>query len=507
MAQSAIKSASLPPPVEGWDTREALADMPIKRAIILDNWFPGTDKVTVRKGHTSYATGMSGAIESLLPYTPLTGTGKLFAANGTSIFNATNSGSVGAAVLTGKSNARWQSTQIGTSGGQFLFAVNGADAPISYDGSSWSNPSISASGLTAANLIWTNLHQRRLWFGEKQSLTAWYLAVNSIAGTPNSFSLAGIATLGGYIMAMGTWSRDGGNGADDVAIFLTSEGEAIVYSGTDPSSASTWSLIGVFRIGKPLGRRCMIKAGADLIMVTQDGFVAASSILVADRAQAERVAISAQINKAVNDAVRSYASLYGWEPFIYPLGTMLIFNIPQSATTFHQYVFNTITQKPCRFTGVNAVCWGLMNDAAYFGGTDGKVYKFDDGSNDNGAAINADGLQAFSDFGSKGTNKAFKLAEPLFESNGNPNAALDLNVDYQVRAPSGVSSASANTSATWGVSKWGVGTWGSASQIYRGWRGVRGIGRSAALRVRVSTTSARPSWVATNFTYAMGGPL
>jgi hypothetical protein len=506
MAQAPAKSASVPPPTEGWDTREALADMPQKRAIILDNWFPGTDKVTLRKGFSSYATGMSGNIESLLAYTPLTGTGKLFAANGTSIYNASNSGAVGAAVLGSLSNAKWQHTQIGTSGGQFLFAVNGQDAPISYNGSVWANPSISASGLTAANLIWCNLHQRRLWFGEKQSLTAWYLAVNSIAGTPNSFSLAGVATLGGYIMAMGTWSRDGGAGADDAAIFLTSEGEAIVYSGTDPSSSATWSLIGVFRIGKPLGRRCMIKAGADLIMVTQDGFVAASSILVSDRAQAERVAISAQINRAVNDAVRSYSGLYGWEPLIYPKGAMLLFNVPQSATKFYQYVFNTITKAPCRFTGVNAVCWGLMNDNAYFGGTDGKVYLFDDGSSDNGSAIAADGLQAFSTFGTV-KNKAFKLAEPIFESNGNPNAALDLNVDYQVRAPSGVSSASANTQATWGVSKWGVGKWGSASQIYRGWRGVRGIGRAAALRVRVSTTTARPSWVATNYLYVEGGGL
>lgn len=501
-----VKSASLPPPVEGWDTREALSDMPIKRAIILDNWFPGTDKITLRKGFTSYATGMSGAVESLLAYTPLTGTGKLFAANGTSVYNVTASGAVGSAELTGKTNARWQSVQMGTAGGQFLVIMNGADAPLNYNGSTWStSPAI--TGPTAANLIWCNLHQRRLWFGEKESLTAWYLAVNTIGGAASSFSLAGIATLGGYIMGMGTWSRDSGSGADDVAIFLTSEGEAIVYSGTDPSSASTWSLIGVFRIGKPIGRRCMIKAGADLIMVTQDGFVAASSILAADRAQADRVAISAQINKAVNDAVRSYSTIYGWEAFIYPKAAMLIFNVPQSSTVYHQYVFNTITRAPCRFTGVNAVCWGLMNDNAYFGGTDGKVYKFDDGSSDNGTAIEGDALQAFSNFGSNGISKAFKLAEPLFESNGNPNAALDLNVDYQVRAPSGVSSASANTSATWGVSKWGVGTWGSASQIYRGWRGVRGIGRSAALRVRVSSASARPSWVATNFTYVEGGTL
>lgn len=507
MARAPSVSRSLPPPVEGWDTREALADMPIKRAVILDNWFPQTDKVTLRRGHASHATGMSGAVESLLPYTPLTGSGALFAANGGNIYNVTSAGAVGAAVVSSLSNDRWQSVQIGTSGGQFLFMVNGEDAPRSYDGSSWATPSISASGFTAANTIWCNLHQRRLWFGEKDSLTAWYLAVNSIAGTPNSFSLAGLAGLGGYIMAMGTWSLDGGAGPDDAAVFLTSEGQAIVYQGTDPSSASTWGLLGVFNIGKPIGRRCMIKAGADLIIVTQDGFVPASEILRADRSQSEVVAISAQINKAVNDAVRDKSTLFGWQPFIYPKGAMLMFNIPQTSTTAYQYVFNTITKAPCRFTGMNALCWGLLNDNAYFGGTDGKVYKADTGANDNSAAINGDALQAFTDFGSPGVNKAFKLVEPIFESDGNPNAALDLNTDYRVRAPTSVASASSVTSATWGVSKWGIGTWGSASQIYRGWRGVRGIGRAAALRVRVSTTSGRPSWVATSFTFVPGGQL
>ena len=495
----------MPPPTGGWDARSALAEMPVQNAVILDNWFPGTDKITLRRGYSSHATGMSGAVESLLPYMPLTGTGALFAANGGNIYNVTSAGAVGAAVVTGMTNDRWQHVQIGTAGGQFLLAFNGADTPRTYDGTTWDVAGM--TGPTIANLIWCNMHQRRLWFGEEDSLTAWYLAVNAITGAAASFSLAGIATLGGYIMAMGTWSRDGGDGPDDVAVFLTSEGEAIVYQGTDPSSASTWSLIGVFRIGRPIGRRCMIKAGADLIMVTQDGFVAASSILVADRAQADAVAISQQINKAVNDAVRSYGTNFGWQPFIYPKGTMLIFNVPLSTTKMHQYVFNTITRAPCRFTGVNAVCWALNGDVAYFGGTGGVVYKFDDGTSDASTAIAGDALQAFTHFKAPGTKKRFTLVEPIFQSNGNPNAALDLNTDYRVRSPSGVSAASSVSAATWGVSHWGVGTWGSADQVYRGWRGVRGIGRAASLRVRVSTTTARPSWVSTNWLIQPAGAL
>ena len=388
-------SMAMPPPLGGWDTRESLADMPENHAVILDNWFPDTDKVTVRRGYSSYATGMTGDVESLIEYVPLSGTGELFAANDGKIYDVTATGAVGAAVVSGQTNDRWQHVNMGTSAGQFVRLFNGDDTPQLYNGSTWATTAITGSGLTAANLIWGNIHQKRLWTGEKNSMDAWYLSVNSVSGAATKFALGGIARLGGYIMAMGTWTRDAGDGLDDVAVFITSEGEAIVYQGTDPASASTWGLIGVFRIGKPIGRRCVVKAGSDLVIVTQDGFMPLSAILTLDQSQARLASLSDQINRAVNDAVRDYGSLFGWQPILYPKATMLIFNIPQSATEFHQYVFNTITGAPCRFTENNAICFGLMNDNLYFGGTDGVVYKFDDGKSDGGSNIEADGLQAF----------------------------------------------------------------------------------------------------------------
>jgi len=502
--QSASKSKSLPPPVGGWNTRDALADMPVEDAIVLDNWFPTTDKITVRRGITSHATGMSGLVETLVEYTPLTGTSKLFAVNDGNIYDVSSSGAVGAAVVTGLSNDRFQQVQIGTSGGQFVFICNGADTPRTYNGSSWANSTI--SGPTIANLVWCNLHQRRLWVGEVNSLTAYYGGTNAIGGTFSSFSLAGIAKLGGYIMAMGTWTRDAGDGQDDVAVFITSEGEAIVYNGTNPSSASMWSLVGVFRIGRPIGRRCMIKAGGDLIIVTQDGFIPMSAALVRDRSQTEIIALSQKINKAVNDQVRDNGDRFGWQPFLYPKGTQLIFNIPQGNDEFNQFVFNTITGSACRFTGINAACWAMKGNEAYIGGN-GVVYKYDDGNSDAGTNIEWDGLQAFSYFDTPQTVKGFKRVEPIFQSDGNPSAAVELNLDFQIKTFEGVTVESPTTAALWGIAKWGIGLWGSADQVYRGWRGVRGYGRAAAIRIRGATTSARPSWISTNFTYTPGGQL
>jgi len=97
-------SRSLPPPVGGLDTRSALADMPPENAIIMDNVFPEPKQVTIRPDHTSHATGMSGAVETLIPYNALDGTGKLFAANNGSIFEVTSAGAVGAAVVTSLTN-------------------------------------------------------------------------------------------------------------------------------------------------------------------------------------------------------------------------------------------------------------------------------------------------------------------------------------------------------------------------------------------------------------------
>lgn len=499
-------STALPPPVMGWNERDAIADMPEDQAVILENWFPETDKVSVRRGHTEHATGMSGSVETLIEYVPLTGSGDLFAANGGNIYDVSSAGAVGAAVSSGHSNDRWQYAQLGTAAGQFLRLVNGEDTPLVYNGSTWATtPAI--TGPTVTNLIWVNNHQRRHWFGEKDSLSAWYLPVNSIGGTAVEFSLAGIAKLGGFIMAMGTWTRDAGDGMDDVAVFITSEGEAIVYSGTDPASASTWSLIGVFRIGKPIGRRCMMKAGSDLIIITQDGFVPCSRILTMDRSQARLVSLSDQISKAVNDAVRTRKDLFGWQPILYPKGIQMVFNIPITASTSEQYVFNTITGAPCKFTGQNAACWGLLNDNLFFGTHDGRVMQADNGKSDDGANIAADALQAFSYFRSPQQRKIFKMVEPIFSSDGNPNAAVEINTDFNVNSPTATAQSASVNSALWGISKWGIGLWGTAGQIYRGWRGVRGVGRAASVRVRINTNSAQPSWISTNYIYSKGSQL
>lgn len=502
------RSASLPPPVGGWNARDALADMPPTHAVVLDNWFPGTDRVAIRPGYASHATGLGSPIETLLPYSPAAGSPRLFAAAGSSIREVTTAGAAGSAVVSGLSNVRLQSVQMGTAGGQFLFCCNGADTPRLFDGSTWANTTI--TGPTVANISWCNIHQRRLWVGEKNSLTAWYLPVNTIGGAAAQFPMAGLASLGGSIAGMAVWSRDSyGQGMQELACFVTTEGEMIIYAGTDPASASTWGLLGVWRLGRPIGARFFQKVTSDLILLTQDGLLAASTIMPTDRAQTEKVALSAQINKAVNSAVRTSGEMFGWQPFIYPRGTMLILNVPESATTAIQFAWNTITNAPCRFTGIPAATWAMCGEEPYFGGLDGTVYRFDAEQSDNGDAIAGDALQAFNYLGSPGQKKAFKLIEVLFDSNTDPSAAIEIATDFDVTLGATLPAPSAATATTsrWGVGKWDSARWSAALRVWRGWRGVRGVGRAAAPRVRVEKKGASVAWTATNLTFIPGGQL
>lgn len=507
MARQPSVTRALPAPVGGWDTREALADMPADRASKLDNFFPSTDKVASRPGYSEFAriSGDATPVETLLPYVAADGSAELFACAGTSIFDVTGGGTAGAAVVSSTGNARWQHVQITTSGGQFLFACNGEATPQIYNGTAWADTTL--TGPTVTNLVWCNTHARRLWFGEADSLSAWYLDVNAITGLAVEFPLGAIATRGGYIMAMGTWSRDGGTGPQDLAAFITSEGEVIIYAGIDPSDPDLWQLVGVFRLGRPIGRRCFIKAASDLILITEDGFQSLSSILSVDRTQAEKVALSAQIARAVNSAVRLNGTRFGWQPVLYPRGQMMLVNSPISDSAANQFVFNTVTGAPCRFVNIPAVCWGLAGETLYFGTSDGRVCQFDDGYTDAGASIRCEALQAYNYFGSPAQIKRFGHIEPIFESLAQPNAQADLAIDFRAPIMTAASEASAGNTGVgvWGVSAWGVGTWGSEFEIWDGWRGAYGVGRAAAVRMVLPAATARTAWIATNVQMTPGG--
>jgi hypothetical protein len=477
-------------------------------AVELENYFPTPSSVDVRNGYVTHATGFAAPVETLAAYKSAT-TSKLFAAASTAIYDATASGAIGAAVVSGMGNARWQHINIGTAGGHFLLMVNGANKMRIYNGATWDadgGGTFTVTGVDTANCIHINNFKNRVWLIEKDSMRAWYLPVSSIAGAAASLDLSGLFRMGGYLMAMANWTIDNAAGIDDYAAFITSEGEVAVYKGIDPSSSLTWSLVGTFRMGKPIGRRCFTKAGADVLLLTTDGAFPLSKAMLTDRA-IQSVAATDKIRNLINRDIISYSGNFGWQPIIHPIGQKLIINVPTAEGSLaRQYVMNTDSKAWTVFTDWNAMCFETLGDALYYGGVN-SVCQADIGNSDDGANILAVCQQAFSYFGNAGQQKHFKMVRPVMFSEASISPSVRMNVDYQLNKTTGSGSYSGGGGAVWDVADWDTSDWDAGLQITQRWLGVSGVGYSGGLRLVVSSRGFSIKWQSSDIVYELGQVL
>lgn len=497
------KPFNVPSPTGGINARDNYTDMDQKDAVDLVNVFPEANYVAVRKGFIPWSWGMGNAVETILVWNGLTGEDKFFGAAGPSIYESTSGDAVAAAVVTGLTNARWQFTNLENAGGMFLEAVNGADDPLLYDGTTWSNPVI--TGVDASTFINVCQFKERLWFAAVNSLTLYYLDTQAIQGTASPFPLGAVFRRGGYVIALGTFSNDAGEGPDDYFVIATNQGEVAIYQGTDPTSATTWSLVGIFNIGKPIGRRCMVRLSGDLAIVTQDGIESMQAALQFDRSAGQKATITAKIQTLFSQLSNAYFTNYGWQPIVYPKTRWLVVNVPETVgMTQVQLVMNTVTGSWCRFEHMNAVCWAVANDQIYFGGNYGTIYQADVGYQDTVQAplifTGDDGLpitfqsDAFEDitFVSDvpgpidweiqtswqawwGTsNKLFTMVRPVMLTGGGVQFAIGVDVDFVVVEPTGTLVGPAISGMVWPWT-W-PGTWGGQNVFDARWHSVGSIG-------------------------------
>jgi hypothetical protein len=499
----------MPSPTGGLNDRDSIADMNPKDAIILTNWWPLPSYIQLRKGSQNHVTGFTNPVETIVEYLPPTGVSKLFAASGTSFFDVTAPGALGAAVQTGLSNARWESANISTPGGSFLYMVNGADSPRLWNGTTWttitgvSSPAI--TGVTTSSLAHVCLFKNRLFFTENNSLRVWYLPVQSIGGAVSLLDFGSIFPMGGKIQACFTWTIDAGNGSDDHFVVLTSQGEVAVYEGVDPSSSTDWRLVGVFRLGKPLGRRCGAKFGGDLVISTTEGVFPLGKALLSSAIN-RNVALTDKIQNSVSDAAGLYSGNNGWDVLLYPDVNMLILNVPAGNGQNFQYAQNTITGSWAKFTGWNAYEWLNASSGLYYGG-DTAVVKAWVGNTDNTVAIQGDCLPAFSYFGQKARNKFFTLVRPNILTNGNPSIDYGLNVDFAPQDPVGTLSYIPPTGMAWGSMVWGTMVWGGSLISISSWNTVGAVANSAAIRLRVLGNGSEVRLTNVDYLHQLGGIL
>ena len=497
---TAARVQSLPSPIGGWNARDSIANMDVLDAVQLTNLFPTVNNVVARPGYAQHVTGISGQVQTLMSYSS-GATNELFAVAGSAIYDVTTAGPVGAPVVSSLGNAQWQYVNVTTPAGGFIYAVNGVDQPLLYDGTTWTNPTI--TGVTSTTLSNITTFKNQVYFTQNDTLKAWYLPTLSIQGAANPIDMSSVAQLGGYLVAAGTWTIDAGYGVDDNLVFITSNGEVMVYSGTDPSDATKWALVGVWRIGKPIGKRCFIKYGGDLLILTLSGLYPLAASLQSSRLD-PRVALSDKIQGAFAVATQAYSNIFGWQLVFDPKNNALMINVPIAVGAQQQYVMNNITKSWCNFTNWNANCWEIFDNEPYFGGDGFVAHAWDETNADDGANINTNCFQAFNYFEARGIKKYFTRARPSVFTNGTPTIFVGMNVDFDLTDTTATLSFSPSNFALWDTALWDDSYWGTDAIITNNFQGITGIGYCGSLQFKSASQGVDILWASTDVVYQQG---
>jgi hypothetical protein len=497
----------VPAPVGGWNARDSLGAMAPDDAVTLTNFLPQTTSVNLRKGYTKHVTGITGQVETLMAYSSGS-TNTLFGAATTKIYDVTSAGAVGAASKSSMTNARYQYVNFTTSSGSFLLAVNAADKLIGWNGSAWyvdGDGSHDITNVDTATCADIAIFKNRIWLIPTASLKVWYLPINAIAGAAVALDMSTLCMKGGYIMAAMTWTIDAGYGMDDYLVFVTSNGEVLVWRLTDPTAPTGIALIGIYEIGSPIGRRCWLKYAGDLLLITQDGVVPMSGALQSSRLN-PRINVTDKIQFAVSTAISNYSTNFGWQLLNFPKENQLWLNVPvMEGGTQQQYVQNNITRMWANYTGWNANCWEIFGDNPYFGGN-GFVGHAWNGTSDANTAIPGTAIQSFQAYGSA-SQKRCHMIRYHFLTDGVPSIFGDVNVDFDITNHSAPLTTSNTSYGTWDSSVWDGSIYGGNLVPSQIWQSATGIGYSFAPFLETAGEGIQVDWVSSDLVFEGGGTL
>lgn len=493
-ARSTFRSKRLAAPVRGLVRNENIALSKPSGAYVLENWFPTATGIVTRRGRQRHATVSGNPVTGMMTYVVGTFT-KLFAANSAGIYDVTSPASPttpvsavsGAGTVTSGS---FSSVQFSTSGGDFLVCVNGENLHKVFNGTSWAENSPAITGVTSEQFSHVWSFKRRLFFIRKNSLKFCYLSADAIGGAATQYDLGPILSEGGYLIAGETWSTDAGNSTNDLCVFITSEGEIAVFAGDDPSNTASWGLQGVFRIGRPLGKRAMFKAGGDLAIATRDGLVPISAAY----SQATEALRDSAVSKAIEElwtALASSRDSLPWHVQPFTDQHSMLWVAPPTITGQQPMVLvaNMRTGAWTTYTGYNVRSMAALGTSLYIGDNAGVIYQAETGGSDDGATFTARAAGLWDDLGAPMEQKRVTMLRGTFRSNlptFTPQWSIGTDYTNAFKSPPG---AGADVStALWGSAVWGAAVWGGGNTEFRTsqWATVEGNGHMVSWQLQIT---------------------
>ena len=528
--RSRLNLGHIPAPIGGINTVSPGVEMPKSDCIYAWNVIGAEYGLRPRLGWREWCTGLNGEqVRSLLPFTGSTKSGsnnRLFAATTSGIWDVSASSATPTQVVTfGVQNADsgyGASTVMVTAAGHFLCYCDEANGYYVYTESTatWTQGGLGGNpvtGVDPATLVFVLAWKNRLWFVEGDSGRAWYLGIGAVTGAATSFTFGNRFKYGGDLRCLANWSYDGGTGMDDSLVAVSGGGDLVIYQGTDPASAATFALQGVWYVGGvPVGRRLTTDIGGDVLVMSSLGLVPLSKLVTGlvlyDRSQYR----TAKIANLFNQVMAATSTLPGWAMRVHPQDNALVVLVPTAVNQAAEpMVMSLSTQGWSRYRdmpiGVCAEPWG---GDFYFGTQDGRVciaYGYVDGvtlatPTTGYTPIDCSLLTAYTNLGSPSMKRVKTIAVTTVSQGG--NVSMNVRAKYkwdttEIDRPTATATAGASS---WDSGLWDSALWGGSYTPQRQVFGAYGMGPEAAIGLRWASSS-RMSLTGIDVSFETGGPL
>jgi len=525
---------TVPSPMGGVNFYDSLFGMPAEDAVRLTNWWPQVYGCIHRRGFVEWKKGLPGTVGSLYAYhTRAKNVSFLYAFAGTALYDVSARDTVSSppaltAVVSGLTTTIWQGTMFANSAGVHLFLVSGQDDPIWIHQTAppavvFDRPNATTiTGIDPKLFIDVTIHQKRLWFVEKDSTRGWYLGPELNAGAATQFDFGPLFKHGGFLQSLATWTVDDGEGSNDVLVAFGSEGDVVVYEGLDPSggvdplNAPTWKLHGAYYAGSMLeGHRFHCKVSGDLKFITTRGLISMNDMLASNRVGAPQSNAEAQkIQPFLAEQISLYGFLPGWDMKYAASQNMLIINIPSVALNGTlQLVENLVNSKWTTFLGMEAFCWAAdYGDVPYYGSAN-RVVQAWTGNADNvtvdspgGTPITALVQQAYNYYGTPANNKQVGLYRPNFLTSREVTWKGSIRYDFDFFTPLLQVNPASPDFPYWDVAIWDQAKWAGGLHAQKQWASAEGMGFAGSLSM-ATKSDGEVVWVNSDYTVTSGGIL
>lgn len=512
-AADRLQYASLAAPIGGLNTVSPGADMPLTDCVYCYNLIGGEYGLRSRLGWREWVTGIatggaSEQVRSVLPFTGSLADGsadRLFACTGTGIWDVTASSAAPSQVITfplSSANAGWgASVCFVASAGHFLVYTDEANGLYVYteSTSTWAKIAqgtggTEISGVDPAKFVHVCAWKNRLWFTERDTAKAWYLGLNALYGAANAFTFGARFSHGGELRGLWNWTRDAGAGIDDHLVGVSSSGDVVIYSGTDPSDASAFSLVGVWYVpGVPPGRRLCTDYGGDLLVLTAAGIVELSK-LTGGAEELDRQQYSTfKVSNLFNQLMSRTGSLKGWGMALHPSDAALLVLAPVAVSQpTEPLVMSLVTKGWHRYRDIPiGVAAAALGNTLYFGTEDGRVC-INDGTVDGVlladpnayTPINWSCLTSFQALKTPHRKRIQSITVSVLSQGGSVPVVAEARFGYDFTEPSAPASTVSGPAGAWGSAVWGTAVWGGEYAPQRFVFGAAGIGSEMAVAIR-----------------------